>query len=269
MPRTELASVVTFPPRKISRSESRQISMSQQLPAPLVPPPMVSTTTPNATSNNPSSNTSSSTSNAIPTAAPIAFHTTVADKSVAPTAEAKRCVALAMLLALGSVAVPLKNHVDETYVNTTALVLNTEKAVSGAALNLLSGAIKWTTRACVYTGEEQSSCTSMLNHAHEYMRSQWLPVQPIPPLHADVHRIGRMLHIAVSNITMRITANLTDHVQEVILRHALAPILSSLFRLIKPTNSTVDFTSNSNGESTDDSVESLVDDVLAFIEERI
>lgn len=132
----------------------------------------------------------------------------------------------------------------------------------------MSKAMQWSADACAYTGEEQRNCTSMIHAAHKYMQSKWFALQPIsstPSLHADVQRIGRMLHLAVSNITTRITANLTENTHELVLRHALAPVLSSLLRLIqpRPDNAT------SADDAADNTTDALVDDVLAYIEDRL
>ena len=147
-------------------------------------------------------------------------------------------------------------------VNTTALVLQSEQAVLNVASSVLSGAVLWSARACVYTNAKEN-CTVMLNVAHEYMQSHWFSVRSISPLYADVQRIGRMLNHAVTNIvtniTTRITDNLTGNMQDLVLRHAIAPVLTSLLRLIKPHSA----------NATDDATNALVEDVLMYIEERV
>ena len=272
MPRAQLASVVTFAPKKMTRFEERHLHVSDrpQPPPTLAPPPSSSIQQPQPQLQPPQPPQSPQS----PQSPPV--QKSLEEPLLLPQSASwyrRHCLLLLTITAFlwhqSSTIMYESRRFWEQHVavNTKELVLQTEQVVLGTASGVLSEAMLWSARACVYTGVEKHNCTSMLHAAHEYMQSNWFalrPISSISPLHADVQRIGRRLHLAVTNITTRITANLTENVQELILRHALAPVLSSLLHLIKPRPA--DATTDAD---TDDSTDALVDDVLAYIEAQI
>lgn len=277
MPRAELASVVTFAPKKMTRFEERHLHGSDRLSPPLTiaPPPSSPIQQPQSQPQpqlQPPQSQLQPPQSPQPPSAQKGQEEPLLPPQAAPW-HRRHCLLLLTMTAIlwhqsSTIMDESRRFWDQhVAVNTKELVLQTEQVVWGTASGVLSEAMLWSARACVYTGVEKHNCTSMLHAAHEYMQSNWFALQPISsisPLHADVQRIGRRLHLAVTNITARITANLTENVQELVLRHALAPVLSSLLRLIKPRPTDAD-----TDDSTDATTDALVDDVLAYIEAHI
>lgn len=235
MPRNELVSVVTFDSKRSNRNRevvpNEDISpppQEHQLPLPSFTPP------------------------------PIALPTHTESDLLAPLPKPPwyKRHSFTIFAVVAIVCYQGRAFLDQQgVVNTTALVVHTESVVAKAALALSKVAV-WGEGVCVYTSAERQNCTSMLHSAHEYAHSRYFAVQP----EFDVQRIGRRLHLAVTKIAANLTADLVGRTTELILRHALAPVLTSLLRLTKP---------HSESDDMDEDIGNLVEDVLAYIEERV
>jgi len=193
-----------------------------------------------------------------------------------------RIALIAILLSLATLLIVrfdislVKNYVFEAIQDATppldmsvmvpTLVHNMEDAVNWSASQ--------TVNACVYTGDHFAQCTAMIRAAHEHMKVNWFALVPKTD---ELRRVGHNLHMAVTNITMRLISTVPDiKADELLLRYVLAPVLTTILRFTAWGKSTPNRDeddpnwSHADDHADDqDHVNLLVNEVMSHISNRV
>lgn len=107
----------------------------------------------------------------------------------------------------------------------------------------------------------------MVRAAHDHVQAKWFAVAPKTD---EMRRVGQMLHMAVTNITTRLMSAVPDiRADEVLLRHVLAPVLTTILRYTSWGQSSTHKQTEHESPADYEHVDVLVEDILEYISDRV